>query len=200
MDATPFKSTLADHSLELVRRPTETLQINLGYLCNQVCKHCHLDAGPARTEVMDAETVDEVVAFAARGRFKSVDITGGAPEMNPHLIDLIEKLSAVGPNVMLRSNLTALKERMDQLIEPLKSHRVSIVTSFPSLNAFQTDSQRGRGVFDETIEMLRMLNAEGFGTNGNGLALIRSVPPGHTDRHDHGCGDAGHLYAGHRLG
>ena len=179
MDTTHFKSTLAEHNLELVRRPTETLQINLGYLCNQVCKHCHLDAGPTRIENMDAETVDEVVAYAARGRFKNVDITGGAPEMNPHLIDLIEKLSAVGPNIMLRSNLTALNERMEQLIEPLRSHHVSIITSFPSLNEFQTDSQRGRGIFNETIETIKMLNRQGYGNNGNGLELnLVSNPTG----------------------
>ena len=179
MDTTHFKATLAEHNLELVRRPTETLQINLGYMCNQVCKHCHLEAGPNRTENMDAATVDEVVAYAARGRFKTVDITGGAPEMNPNLIGLIEKLTVVGPKIMLRSNLTALKERMDQLIEPMKDHKVSIITSFPSLNEFQTDSQRGRGVFDETIETILILNKEGYGNNGNGLELnLVSNPTG----------------------
>ena len=179
MDATRFKSTLAEYNIELVRRPTETLQVNLGYLCNQVCKHCHLEAGPNRKENMDAATVDEVVAYAARGRFKTVDITGGAPELNPNLLDLVEKLSAVGPNIMLRSNLTALMERMDQLMGPLKHHRVSIITSFPSLNEFQTDSQRGKGVFDETIETLKILNSEGYGQNRSGLELhLVSNPTG----------------------
>ena len=179
MDATHFKTTLAEHNLELVRRPTDTLQINLGYLCNQVCKHCHLEAGPKRTENMNSATVDEVVAYAGRGRFKTVDVTGGAPEMNPNLIDLVEKLSAVGPKIMLRSNLTALKERMDQLMTPLKAHQVSIITSFPSLNEFQSDSQRGKGVFDETIETIKMLNTEGYGNNGNGLELnLVSNPTG----------------------
>jgi len=179
MEVSPFKSTLAEHNLALVRRPTDTLQVNLGYLCNQVCKHCHLDAGPGRTENMDAETVEEVVAYAARGSFKTVDITGGAPEMNPHLVGLIEKLSSIGSKIMLRSNLTALKERMDQLIGPLKSNGVAIITSFPSLNEFQTDSQRGKGTFDETIETIRILNQKGYGGDGNGLELnLVSNPTG----------------------
>ena len=179
MEATHFKTTLANHRLNLVRRPTETLQINLGYLCNQSCKHCHLEAGPNRTENMDAETVDAVAAYAARGKFKTVDLTGGAPEMNPHLTALVEKLSQAGPRIMLRSNLTALKERMDQLIEPLKTHRVSIISSFPSLNAFQTDSQRGGGIFEETVETLQTLNEQGYGVNGDGLELnLVSNPTG----------------------
>jgi len=179
MDVVPFKSTLARHGLELVRFRTHTLQVNMGYLCNQTCRHCHLEAGPGRRENMDAATVAEVAAYAARGRFDALDITGGAPELNPHLVELIEKASPTVPKIMLRSNLSALRARMQHLIGPLKSHRVSIFTSLPALNQSQTDSQRGDGIFEESIATLKALNAEGYGADGNGLELnLVSNPTG----------------------
>ncbi len=179
IEAAPFKATLSKHRLELVRKPTHTLQINMGFLCNQACRHCHLDAGPGRNENMDAATLDEVVAYARRSQFETIDITGGAPELNPHLADLIEKVSAFTPRIMLRSNLSALQVHMNRLIEPLKSRRVVIVASFPSLNASQTDSQRGDGIFNESIAVLRELNAAGYGCNGSGLELnLVSNPTG----------------------
>ncbi len=175
----PFKSTLAKHDLKLVRNPTHTLQINLGFLCNQTCQHCHLNAGPARKENMGSDTVNEVVAYAQRCHFDTIDITGGAPELNPHLLDLIKKISPLAPRIMLRSNLSALKDQMNRLIEPLKSHRVVIVASFPSLNLNQTDSQRGEGIFAESIAVLKELNAMGYGRNGSGLELnLVSNPTG----------------------
>jgi radical SAM/Cys-rich protein len=175
----PFKSTLSKHNLRLVRHPTHTLQINLGYLCNQACQHCHLEAGPRRKENMDADTLEQVVAYARRGHFETIDITGGAPELNPYLVDLIEQISPLTPRIMLRSNLSALKVKMPRLFEPLKSHRVVIVASFPSLNLNQTDSQRGEGLFNESIAVLRELNAAGYGSNGSGLELnLVSNPTG----------------------
>lgn len=175
----PFKSMLTRHRLELVRRPANTLQINLGLLCNQTCQHCHLNAGPGRRENMDADTVEEVVAYARRSRFETIDITGGAPELNPHLSDLIAKISSLTPRIMLRSNLSALRENLPRLIELLRSHRVVIVASFPSLNVTQTDSQRGDGIFEESIGALRRLNAAGYGRNGSGLELnLVSNPTG----------------------
>ncbi len=92
INVVPFKATLAQHNLELVRNHTHTLQINLGFLCNQVCRHCHLNAGPGREENMDARTVDEVVSYAARSNFETIDITGGAPELNSHLPRLIKDI------------------------------------------------------------------------------------------------------------
>ena len=175
----PFKSMLAQHHLELVRDPAHTLQINLGFLCNQTCRHCHLDAGPGRKENMDADTLEEVVAYARRSRFEVIDITGGAPELNPHLVDLIRNVSPLTPKIMLRSNLSALQSNMQRLLEPLKSHRVVIVASFPSLNVTQTDSQRGDGIFEESIDALKQLNAAGYGRNGSGLELnLVSNPTG----------------------
>jgi radical SAM/Cys-rich protein len=175
----PFKSMLTQHHLELVRKPTHTLQANLGFLCNQTCQHCHLNAGPGRKENMDADTLEEVVAYACRSHFEAIDITGGAPELNPHLVELIEKVSPLTPRVMLRSNLSALQTNMQRLIESLKSHRVVIVASFPSLNLTQTDSQRGDGIFEESISALQQLNAAGYGRNEHGLELnLVSNPTG----------------------
>lgn len=179
LEIVPFKSTLAKHDLKLVRNPAHTLQINLGFLCNQTCQHCHLNAGPTRKENMGSDTVNEVVAYAQRCHFDTIDITGGAPELNPHLLDLIKKISPLAPRIMLRSNLSALKDQMNRLIEPLKSHRVVIVASFPSLNLNQTDSQRGEGIFAESIAVLKELNAMGYGRNGSGLELnLVSNPTG----------------------
>ena len=173
----PFRSTLTKHHHELVRKPAHTLQINLGFLCNQTCRHCHLDAGPDRKENMDSDTLNAVVAYAQRSHFETIDITGGAPELNPLLVDLIEKVSPLTPRIMLRSNLSALKKHMSRLIDALKSHRVVIVASFPSLNVTQTDSQRGDGIFEESITVLRELNAIGYGRNGSGLELNLVVNP-----------------------
>jgi radical SAM/Cys-rich protein len=151
----------------------------MGFLCNQTCQHCHLNAGPGRKENMDADTLEEVVAYARRSRFEAIDITGGAPELNPHLADLIAKVSTLAPRIMLRSNLSALQTNMHPLIESLKSHRVVIVASFPSLNVAQTDSQRGNGIFEESIGALQQLNAAGYGRNGSGLELnLVSNPTG----------------------
>lgn len=179
IEVAPFKSMLSRHQLELVRNRTHTLQINLGFLCNQTCRHCHLDAGPGRKENMDATTIDEVLAYARRSDFEIIDITGGAPELNPHLTDLLEKASPLANRVMLRSNLSALRAKMRELLEPLKSHRVVIAASFPSLNISQADSQRGDGIFNESIAVLRELNAAGYGLSGSELELnLVSNPTG----------------------
>jgi radical SAM/Cys-rich protein len=179
LDIAPFKSTLAKHDLDLVRDTTQTLQINLGFLCNQTCRHCHLNAGPVRKENMDAQTLKAVVAYAQRNRFEAIDITGGAPELNPLLTDLVEKTAPLTPRIMLRSNLSALNQNMNHLMGVLKSHRVVIVASFPSLNLSQMDAQRGEGIFEESIAVLKALNAEGYGCDGSGLELdLVSNPTG----------------------
>lgn len=175
----PFTATLAKHDLKLVRNSTHTLQINLGFVCNQTCHHCHLDAGPGRKENMDLSTLNAVVSYAERSGFETIDITGGAPELNPHLPDLIEKISPYAKRIMLRSNLSALHPKLNDLADLLTSHRVVIVASFPSLNLNQTDSQRGEGVFQESIKVLKKLNGLGFGPNGGGLELnLVSNPTG----------------------
>jgi radical SAM/Cys-rich protein len=175
----PFNTTLAEHDLKLFRNETHTLQINLGSLCNQTCQHCHLDAGPGRKENMDLGTVNAVVSYAERSGFETIDITGGAPELNLHLPNLIEKSSPYAKRIMLRSNLSALNARLNNLVDLLASHHVAIVASFPSLNLTQTDSQRGEGVFQESIDVLKKLNAIGYGSNNAGLELnLVSNPTG----------------------
>jgi radical SAM/Cys-rich protein len=175
----PFQRTLSNHGLKLVKGQTETLQINLGFLCNQTCKHCHLSAGPYRKENMNLETVEAVVGYAQRSHFKIVDITGGAPELNPHLITLIAKLYTFAPRIVLRSNLSALNNRNGELMNFLSAHRVVVIASFPSLNESQADSQRGRNVYQTSISTLKELNALGYGQEGSGLELnLVSNPTG----------------------
>jgi radical SAM/Cys-rich protein len=176
----PFAQTLAKHGLNLTREKITTLQVNVGLLCNQACRHCHLEAGPNSEAVMSAETVDEVVAFAQRFSFEVIDITGGAPEMNPNLVAMIERLSGMTSRLMLRSNLTALLDAArDDLIEVCTERRVVIVASFPSLNEAQAESQRGRGVFQDSIAVLGKLNSLGYGQPDSGLELnLVSNPTG----------------------
>lgn len=175
-----FHLALSRHGLELTRDQTHTLQINVGLLCNQACHHCHLQAGPSRKEVMDAETLDEVVAFVQRSHFQVIDITGGAPELYPDLVNMIERLSPLAPRIMLRSNLTALIDgRRDFLIDMCRKHRIVIVASFPSLNMNQAEAQRGKGIFEKSIAALKKLNAIGYGQDGSDLEInLVSNPTG----------------------
>jgi len=175
----PFNATLAQHNLKLVRANTNTLQVNLGFLCNQVCRHCHLNAGPGRKENMDAKTVDAVIAYAARSNFGTIDITGGAPELNLHLPRLIEDISPHAARIMLRSNLSAMQDKLPDLVDLLQHHRVTIVASFPSVNIAQTDSQRGEGIFQESVAVLKQLNKIGYGSHKSNLVLdLVSNPTG----------------------
>lgn len=176
----PFRQTLAKHGLSLTKVKTTTLQVNVGLLCNQTCRHCHLEAGPKSEEVMSKETVEQVEDLARRFHFEVIDITGGAPEMNPHLVEMIQGLAPLTPRLMLRSNLTALAHgERDHLIDLCKQYGVVIVASFPSLNEAQSESQRGEGVFQESIDVLRKLNSLGYGEPGSGLDLnLVSNPTG----------------------
>jgi radical SAM/Cys-rich protein len=168
----PFSEALERHGLELRRAETLALQVNLGPLCNLACRHCHLEAGPSRSEMMHRETMDQVVAFARRNRFRVIDLTGGAPELNPNLAYFLERLAPLSERLMLRSNLTALAdEKKVGLVHLLRRLGVAIVASFPSLNAGQADSQRGQGVWRQSIEALKKLNALGYGQPGSGLEL-----------------------------
>jgi len=167
-----FSNTLKAHGLELVRTEAATLQINVGLLCNQVCRHCHLDAGPARKEMMDLKTVEHVVALAERWPFKVIDITGGAPELNPHLPTMIQRLSGLADLIMLRCNLTCIAEgNLDFFLDLFKNFRIKLVSSLPSVNMSQLDAQRGPGVFLKSIETLQRINSEGYGKPGSGLEL-----------------------------
>jgi radical SAM/Cys-rich protein len=176
----PFADKLAQHGLVLRRGCTRTLQVNLGFLCNQTCRHCHLVAGPDRREVMSRKTMEQVIDFARRCRFECLDLTGGAPEMNPHLDYLLTELAPLAPRLMLRSNLTAMAvANHDSLLDICRQHKVVIVTSLPATNDAQTDAMRGRGAMQTSIRMLARLNALGYGLPGTGLELdLVANPPG----------------------
>lgn len=165
--------TLSRHGLKLNRKKTRTLQINVGLLCNQNCRHCHLNAGPGKKEVMNTDTLDEVAAYATRSKFETIDITGGAPELNPIIEEIVARLSPLAPRIMLRSNLSALNDgKREDLICLLKENNVVIVASFPSLNMGQTEAQRGKGIFKVSIDAVKRLNTLGYGQENTGLELI----------------------------
>jgi radical SAM/Cys-rich protein len=176
----PFSNTLKLKGVELVRAVTHTLQVNVGLLCNQACRHCHLEAGPESREMMTVDTMDQVIDYARRGAFKTVDVTGGAPELNPHLKDLILGFSSFATRIMLRSNLTALAGgELNSLLELCKEHRIIFIASLPSLNQAQTEAQRGKGVLGRSIDTLRELNSVGYGQAGSGLEIhLASNPAG----------------------
>jgi len=174
----PFSETLSHHGLALTRTRTTTLQVNVGRLCNLACRHCHLEAGPNRTEIMTRETMDQVVALATRHSFACIDITGGAPEMNPGITELIAGLRPHAPRLLLRSNLVAMgEEEREGLLALCARQGVVMVASFPALNEAQADSQRGDGVFQASLAVLRRLNGVGYGQEGSGLELDLVVNP-----------------------
>lgn len=147
-------------------------QINVGKLCNQTCAHCHVDAGPDRKEIMTRETAKQCIRALAQTDIPNVDITGGAPELNPNFRWLVERARALGRHVMDRCNLTVLLlSAQADLAEFLARHEVEVIASLPYYRAAQTDAQRGEGVFEKSIEALRGLNALGYGKEGAGLLL-----------------------------
>ncbi len=169
---TKFQNTLSEHKLQLLRGDTTTLQINVGRLCNLACRHCHVDAGPGRTEVMDRKTMSEVIDFAGRYRFQAADITGGAPELAPGLEYLLRELRPLVDKLILRTNLILLlREKYAPLLALCRELRVAITASFPSTNANQADAQRGKGVWQDSLEMLKRLNAMGYGLPDSRLEL-----------------------------
>lgn len=156
----------------LKRSALEILQINLGYRCNQQCLHCHVNAGPNRKEEMSRETIDQILNFARHAKIKTIDITGGAPELNPHFRTLVTQCRAMNVHVIDRCNLTILEERgHEDLARFLAENQVEIVASMPCYLKDNVDKQRGRGVFDRSIQGLRQLNALGYGKPNSGLAL-----------------------------
>jgi radical SAM/Cys-rich protein len=157
----------------LSRRAVETLQLNLGYRCNQSCLHCHVNAGPKRTEEMTAETIDAVLDFiAASPGITTIDLTGGAPELNPQFRRLVVAARARGLRVIDRCNLTILEEPgFEDLAEFLAAHRVEVVASLPCYLEENVDQQRGKGVFAASLAGLCQLNALGYGRTGSGLVL-----------------------------
>jgi radical SAM/Cys-rich protein len=152
----------------------EIFQVNIGYMCNQVCKHCHVDAGPDRKEIMTRETMQQCLDVLKQTKIKTLDITGGAPEMNPDFRWFVSEAHAAGvEEILVRSNLTILtaNPKYNDLPEFFKSNNVRVVSSLPFYNADKTDRQRGEGVFKDSIAGLKMLNAVGYGREGSGLML-----------------------------
>lgn len=156
-------------------KPTsvEIFQVNVGKMCNQVCTHCHVDAGPDRKEIMTQETMQQCLDAIRDTDIKTVDLTGGAPEMNPEFRWFVEELSAMGKEVIVRCNLTIIlaNPKYNDLPEFFKKHKINVVSSLPYFTAKRTDAQRGDGVFDKSIKALQMLNEVGYGKEGTGLKL-----------------------------
>jgi radical SAM/Cys-rich protein len=157
---------------DLERDRLQTLQLNLGYLCNIACIHCHVNAGPQRTELMARETMETALAVADLHGVGTFDLTGGSPEMNPHFRWLVEQVRARGLHVMDRLNPTIMEEPGYEWVgEFLAQHRVEAVASLPCYSAQNVDEQRGKGVFEASIRALQRLNALGYGQPGTGLLL-----------------------------
>lgn len=150
----------------------EILQVNLGYLCNQQCKHCHVNAGPNRKELMDRETVDQILQFLQLQGVAALDLTGGAPELNPEFRYLVAGARALGVRVMDRCNLTVLEEPgQEGLADFLAEQGAEVVASLPCYLEENVDNQRGKGVFESSIRGLQQLNRLGYGVEGSGLTL-----------------------------
>jgi radical SAM/Cys-rich protein len=176
---TDFQTALTREGLwPLQPTSIDVLQINVGRLCNQTCRHCHVDAGPDRTEVMSRETAAECVEALRRTSISSVDITGGAPELNPNFRWLVEQCTSLGRHVMDRCNLTILETGPHRdLPEFFADHQVELLCSLPHYQPACTDLQRGDGVFEKSIRALRRLNELGYGNGRSGLRLVLVTNP-----------------------
>jgi len=156
----------------LRRKDLETLQVNLGYRCNQSCLHCHVNAGPTRTEQMDRETMESVLLYLEASGVRILDITGGAPELNPNFRELVTHARVLGAHVIDRCNLTVLEEPgQEDLAEFLARERVEITASLPCYTEELVDRQRGKGVYEASIRAIRRLNTLGYAQDGSDLAL-----------------------------
>lgn len=154
------------------RRKLETLQVNVGYVCNQTCLHCHVNAGPTRTEAMDETTIGMVVDYLRASGASTLDVTGGAPELSAHFRSLVKRARAMGVRVIDRCNLTILFEPgQEDLAEFLAAQQVAIVASLPCYTEELVDRQRGKGVYEKSVAAIRRLNELGYGREGSGLTL-----------------------------
>ncbi len=172
---TSFKRKITEHGTTVLRPVSlEVLQINIGKLCNQTCAHCHVDAGPDRKEEnMSRETLEKCLAIIKENNIPQVDITGGAPEMNPHFRWFVSECSKLGVHIMNRCNLTILMahKKYSDLPAFFSKHKVQVISSLPYFSKSRTDSQRGDGVFEDSIAALHALNKVGYGVAGSGLIL-----------------------------
>lgn len=181
MPIAPFTATLKNFNIKLTRNSVDTLQINLGKLCNQACTHCHVEAGPLRREIMEEATVERIIDLMTKAKktLKTIDLTGGAPEMNPHFKKLVKAARSLKIEVIDRCNLTIFfEEGHTDLPVFLKENKVHIVASLPCYTKDNVDKQRGRGVFDKSIKALQILNDLGYGKEGSDLILDLVYNPG----------------------
>jgi radical SAM/Cys-rich protein len=174
-----FETQLRRRGLELAPRAVDTLQVNITKLCNQACRHCHVDASPARTEMMSSEGIEKCLEILERNpQIATLDITGGAPELHPGFAALVEKAAKLRKHVMVRHNLTVQLDAhpktgasMEYLPQFFARHRVEVVSSLPYYQQYFTDAQRGAGVFEKSLAAMRRLNAVGYGAAWSGLVL-----------------------------
>jgi len=159
----------------LRKNGVSTLQVNTGLFCNLACRHCHLEAGPNRTEIMDRRAMADVALSASRLRFATVDITGGSPELAPDIAFLLTALTPLAPERIFRTNLVALRER-PELVALLAEGDWTLAASLPSVQEAEVSAQRGGGVWDASLTMLKRLNAAGFGANGPRKLVLVSNP------------------------
>ena len=173
-----FASRVCQTGGQLRRTSIESVQINVGKLCNQACLHCHVDAGPKRTEIMDRPTLDLALELVCAADAHTVDITGGAPELNPSFRYAVQTLRDAGRRVIDRCNLTVLFEPgQEDLAEFLARMGVEIIASLPCYSEENVTKQRGQGVYDKSIQALRTLNGLGYGRDGSGLSLTLVYNP-----------------------
>ena len=178
-DEYDFEAVVEQHGLNLAPLRIDTLQINITKLCNQACLHCHVDSSPKRTEQMDMETVERCIEILAQHeQITTLDLTGGAPELNPYFDYLVVEARKLGKHVIVRHNLTVTfdgnpvtGESKAYLPEFYAQHGVEVVSSLPYYQEYFTDKQRGRGVFNKSIESIRLLNEQGYGKEETGLVL-----------------------------
>ena len=169
-----FSSKIAESGLfPLTPSKLEVVQINLGKMCNQTCKHCHVDAGPDRKEIMTREIMAQCLTILQKYDIPTVDLTGGAPEMNPNFRWFVEELSSLGKHIIVRCNLTIIlaNKKYNDLPEFFKKHKVEVVSSLPHYTINRTDRQRGEGVFEKSIKALQLLNEVGYGKSESDLKL-----------------------------
>jgi radical SAM/Cys-rich protein len=177
LDAVPLRAGFGESLRRAGRAPLraagiDVLQINVGKRCNQTCRHCHVDAGPDRAEVMSADVVEACLQFLSAHPIPTLDITGGAPELHPAFRDIVRRARGMGRHVMDRCNLTITRlPRYADLPDFLAEQSVEVVASLPSFAPRQTDAQRGQGVFEDSIAALRRFNELGYGRDGSGLIL-----------------------------
>ena len=174
-----FEALLKQHNIKLAPRSIDTLQVNLTRLCNQVCRHCHVDSSPTRTEMLSSEGIVKCLEILKQHpQITKLDLTGGAPELHPSFDEFVEQAVAMGKHVMVRHNLTVQSDGNPQTGESKEylprffaQNRVEVISSLPYYQAYFTDAQRGAGVFGKSIKGLQRLNAEGYGIENSGLLL-----------------------------